>query len=158
MFPDINFSGLELTSGGFNYATKFQEGKFPQHLIDFSPRPLVDTESFKRINFFQGSATQMPFKDNSFDLIYSSLALEQMKRFQIQVLREIHRVGSGVISLFEPFADFNSSFYRKAYIFTESMFNASLSDLKKIGFHNIFVDTNCVQKSYRGDYNVLFTV
>ena len=158
IFPEVNFSGIELTSGGFNYATKFQGGKFPQHLINYSPRPLADTESFKRINFVQGSAHEMPFEKNSFDLVYSCLALEQMKRFQMQVLREIHRVSSGVISLFEPFNDFNSSFYRKSYIFTESMFDASLSDLKKIGFFNIFVDTNCVQKSYRGDYNVLFTV
>ena len=60
----------------------------------------------KHINIIQGSAFDIPFKDNFFDLVFTSGLLIHIAPSDIeQVLREIHRCTKKYIWGFEYFAD-----------------------------------------------------
>ena len=76
-FPEIKFTGLELTSGGVQTAKNIQYfDKIPDSLRNASPQPLLNLTSHKNADFICASAKKIPFNDESFDLVYTSLSLE----------------------------------------------------------------------------------
>lgn len=109
-FPDVQFTGLELTPVGHGAAVRFQNenATLPQAMQAYAPLPLSDPAGFRRIRFVQGSAADLPFPDGAFDLTMTVLALEQMERIRDRALSEIARVTSGHALLLEPFRDLNN--------------------------------------------------
>src|SRR5690606_1356218 len=92
-FPEVEFTGVELTAAGHRAARALQaEERLPQHLVAFAPEPLVDLTGFRRVDFRQGNAAALDFPDQRFDLVYTVLALEQMERVRARALAEIARV------------------------------------------------------------------
>ena len=82
-FPDVEFTGIDLTPAGIEAAKAVQaEDKLPPALAEYIPLPNPDPTAFKRIRFMQGSAAELPFADNEFDLVYTVLAVEQMERIR----------------------------------------------------------------------------
>jgi ubiquinone/menaquinone biosynthesis C-methylase UbiE len=134
-FPQIKFTGIELTEAGNRTAKRCQEewSEFPEDLLPFSPLPLLDRTAFRRIDFQKGSAAELPFADNSFDLVITVLALEQMERIRRRALTEIARVSGNHVLMIEPFRDVNESGMRRHYVFTRNYFSARISDLPKYG-------------------------
>ena len=110
-FPEIQFTGLELTTAGHEAALAFQRAHetLPPAMQQFAPMPLSDPAAFKRINFVQGSAADLPFGDRAFDLTMTILALEQMERIRPRALSEIARVTGRNAFLLEPFRELNST-------------------------------------------------
>ena len=53
-------------------------------------------------SFVVGDAKHLPFKDNSFDIVYSSHCLEQIPMDFTFVIDEMCRVSKGIVVLFEP--------------------------------------------------------
>ncbi|HET7681146.1 MAG TPA: class I SAM-dependent methyltransferase [Xanthobacteraceae bacterium] len=138
-FPNIKFTGIELTAAGDEVARAFRAmPKLPEQFSQFSPLPLVDEEAHQRIELNQGSAAQLPFKKGSFDLVYSIQALEQMESIRDQVLKQIANVCSGHVAMFEPFAEWNKNPLRRALISSRGYFAAGFADLRRYGFEPVF--------------------
>ena len=150
-FPHAAFTGVELTAEGVAAAREVQrEERLPSALAAFAPYALVDEFAFKRVTFQQGDATALPFLDKSFDVVFTSLALEQMNRVLKPALREIRRVARSHILMLEPFSDFNRRPEQRYYTQARDYFDMTVADLASRGFRvvSVFADFPC--KMQRG--------
>lgn len=138
-FPDIEFTGVELTREGHEAAVEFQRRHqvLPEAMQAFAPLPLKDTTAFKRIRFMQGNAAELPFGDNEFDLVYSILALEQMERIRDRALAEFARVAGKHTLMIEPFRDVNSSGWPRAYVIRRDYFRGRIDELARYGLQPV---------------------
>ena len=136
MFPDVHFIGLDLTKEGIETAKDIvAAGKLPENFDLVSPVS-IGGKSFAgtNVDFFCGSARDMPFEDGAVDMVYTSLALEQMDLIIDDVLSEIQRVSMKWALLYEAFSEFNRGFIKRTYIDVEEYFAMSVKDLeKKVG-------------------------
>ena len=155
-YPKIKFTGLELTRGGVEVAKNVQNlEQIPEVLINASPLPLIDLAAHKSINFVCSSAKNIPFKDNSFDLVYTSLSLEQMELIREHALKEIYRVTNQYSSFYEAFKDYNNRLPQLAYIYSEGYFKGSLKDLTDLGYKIVEVIDKIPQKTFM---NAVFVI
>jgi SAM-dependent methyltransferase len=134
-FPDIDFTGVELTRQGHQAACEFQrQSELPRAMQEYAPLALADTGAFRRIRFIQGSAADLPFEDDSFDLVTTILALEQMERIRDQALREITRVAARHLFNIEPFRDLNDEGGARRNVIQRNYFRGRIDDLPRYGF------------------------
>lgn len=149
-FPEIEFTGLELTSAGHQAALDFQSRNqvLPASMQAFAPLPLADPTAFRRINFVQGSAATLPFPDGAFDLTMTVLALEQMERIRDQALSEIARVTARHAFLLEPFCEFNSGGWRWFNRVKRDYFAGRIKDLPGYGLQPEFAIDDYPQEAF----------
>jgi SAM-dependent methyltransferase len=134
-FPTIDFVGLELTRNGVAVGQAVQElSELPLSFVLSTPQPLLDLAAHRRVKLHVGDASSMPFPNDSFDLIYSRLALEQMEQVREKVLREISRVSNQAVVLIEPWKDYNEKSPGCDYVQRMGYFSAKISDMRKFGF------------------------
>lgn len=134
LFPGINFSGCELTKGGFEASLRIvAEKSLPTYIQDFSPLPAKDLGAHQKIEFTRGSAGSLPYSDNQFDLVFTVLALEQMEEIREEALSELARVTSRYIVMIEPFRDWNNKSLNRQRVVALDYFSAYISDLPKFG-------------------------
>lgn len=139
-FPDVTFAGVELTEGGVAVARAVQrDAELPAVLQRFAPEPLVDPTAHRRVAFQQGSAARLPCGDASVDLVYSSLALEQMEQVRSQALAEMARVTARHTVMLEPFWDCNDSGLRRDYLATRDHFRGRIDELPAYGLDPILI-------------------
>lgn len=133
-FPQIRFAGLELTESGLAQAKAVQEQEqLPLALQQFSPEAPRQLDAHRAIELRQGSAADIPFAENSFDLVFSSLALEQMERIRPKALSEFARVTHRHTVMLEPFRDTNRIGLPRDYILAWDYFRGSIGELKTHG-------------------------
>lgn len=148
-FPDIQFSGIELSESGFREAQELMNREeLPQQLIDFIPFTLKDLKAVKNLNLQRGSAESLPFKANLIDLVYTRQALEQMEFIRDQVLGEISRVANKNVVMFEAFRDWNESGMCRDRNAVTNYFAARVSDLSQHGLKPIFTKSDLPTKIY----------
>jgi SAM-dependent methyltransferase len=148
-FPDIQFTGLELTQQGHQAAREFQQqAELPGPMRDYAPLELADPTAFRRIHFIQGSAAQLPFEDNSFDLVMTVLALEQMERIRDQALREITRVSARHLFNIEPFRDLNDRGVARRNVIRRNYFRGRIDDLQRYGFSPVLALKDFPQEAF----------
>jgi SAM-dependent methyltransferase len=129
-FPEIAFTGVELTEAGHRAARELQKQReLPPALRDYAPLPLADTIAFRRIEFLRGNATGLPFEDSAFDLVITVLALEQMERVRSQALGEIARVAARHTLMIEPFQDINNALWPRLNVLRRDYFRGRIADL-----------------------------
>ena len=131
-FPEIEFTGLELTTAGRKAAEAFQaeHEQLPVGMQEFAPEPLPDPAAFRRIKFVQGNAAELPFDENSFDFVQTVLALEQMETIRPKALSEMARVARQFCFNIEPFRDVNYGGLSRMYIIRRHYFAGLIDDLK----------------------------
>lgn len=134
-FPEIRFHGLELTAAGVAAAHRFQatHDRLPDAIAAYAPRPLADPTAFRRVAFTRGNAASLPFPDDAFDLVYTSLALEQMEVVRQPALAEMARVATGWTFNIEPFADVNDGLWSRLYVGQRGYFRGRIDDLRAFG-------------------------
>jgi ubiquinone/menaquinone biosynthesis C-methylase UbiE len=133
-FPDIEFTGVELTREGNEAALGFQKQKvFPAEMQSSSALPVVDETAFRKIKFLRGSADDLPFEAGSFDLVYTVLALEQMERIRDKALSEVARVSGRHTLMIEPFRDVNDQGWERANVIRRNYFRGRIKDLATFG-------------------------
>jgi SAM-dependent methyltransferase len=133
-FPEISWTGIELTEAGVQRAQSVQkETTLPQIIADYCPWDVADPDAYQRIDFQQGDATKLPFDDSSFDLVFTRQALEQIEAVRDAALSEIARVTKGPVIMVEPFADFNQSALNKNFVGAKDYFSLPISDLMGFG-------------------------
>lgn len=139
-FPGIRFAGVELTPGGVAVARSAQqEAALPEVLQRFAPEPPIDVAAHRRVDFRQGSADRLPFEDGAFDLVYSSLALEQMEEVRERALHEMARVAGRHVAMLEPFVESNDAGLRRDYRLSREHFAGAVADLPRYGLAPILV-------------------
>jgi len=151
MQPDVEFTGVELTEAGINAAKKMQAAdELPKEMIEFVPRAVVDRAAYKRVKFEKGNALSLPFPDDSFDLVNTSLALEQMNAIQNQAITEIARVSNGYVAMIEPFPDFNKTPLRRLYTKTRDYFSVPVNQLPLFSLNPVAITGDFPSKIFRG--------
>lgn len=155
-FPDVEFTGIDLTPAGIEAAKAVQaEDRIPPALAEYIPLPNPDPTAFKRIRFIQGSAAELPFADGEFDLVYTVLAVEQMERIRDQALAEIARVSRGHVLMLEPFKDANRKGVRRLYAVSRNYFRGSIADLARFGLEPVWATDDFPQEAFLGSPLVL---
>jgi ubiquinone/menaquinone biosynthesis C-methylase UbiE len=137
-FPEIAFTGVELTEGGFRAADAVRsQPVLPQGMVEFSPMPPRDLTAHRSVTLQVGTAADLPFADRAFDLVFTVQALEQMESIRARALSEIARVCSGHVAMLEPFADWNTTEMRSARIESYGYFAAKIDDLPNYGLQPV---------------------
>ena len=155
-FPDVEFTGIDLTPAGIEAAKKVQaEGALPARLAEYIPLDMADPQAFKRIAFNQGSAAELPFADGEFDLVYTVLAVEQMERIRDAALAEIARVTRGHVLMLEPFRDANLKGVRRLYALSRNYFRGSIQGLERFGLEPVWATDDFPQEAFLGSPLVL---
>ena len=134
-FPTVRCAAFELSSSGVATAKALQSlpdlpdtsyGRFynidPTHM-----------DNVRRIDFQQGSAYNLPAADNSYDVVYTFAALEQMHDGIDAAMSELRRIARRYVLLFEPFTDCNDLLGR-AYLRARNYFRMPIVDLPAYGF------------------------
>jgi SAM-dependent methyltransferase len=138
-FPRTRFSGLELSEAGVRAAERVQGLEtLPDELRRFAAAPVRDPAAHRRVELHRGSAAELPFADASFDLVYTSLALEQMEAIRDRALGEIARVARAHVVMIEPFRDFNAEGIRHDYVRSRDIFSARVADVERFGLKPVF--------------------
>jgi SAM-dependent methyltransferase len=148
-FPEIAFTGVELTEAGHCAARELQkQSELPPALRDYAPLPLADTTAFRRIQFLQGNATSLPFEDGSFDLVITVLALEQMERVRTQALGEIARVAGRHTLMIEPFQDINTALWPRLNVLRRDYFRGRIADLGRCDLEPVLAFDDYPQETF----------
>lgn len=146
-FPEIEFSGVELTRSGYDAASAIRSREeLPEPIARFSPEPLRDPSAHRRVTLLHGSAENLPFPAESFDVVYTVQAIEQMESIRERALSEIARVCAGHVAMFEPFADWNATQERRKTISDRGLFSASFDDLPQYGLRQVFATADMPTK------------
>lgn len=156
-FPEIAFSGVELTEAGVATAGRIaQSGELPPAIVEFSPEPLSDISGLQRLQLQQGNATSLPFADNSFEVVYTVLAVEQMESVRAAALAELVRVSRRYVVMFEPFAEWNQTFLRRAFIRASGYFNGSIAEVAALGCRPVCIRGDLPAPVRQGNGLVIF--
>lgn len=134
MFPEIAFSGAELTASGVSALRSIQSEPLPMAFDRFAPRPIRDRDGHRRIDIVQADARNLPFADGGFDLVFTRLALEQMEDVRAAALAEVHRVAGGRAVFVEPFADFQRTGLQTLAVKSKNYLSLGVDDLPRHGF------------------------
>jgi len=135
--PDVRkWEGLDFAPEGIKAARRY---------ISEPPKDLAwiaglrqETVSAKLMNasikFSTGDMTKLPYENNSFDLVFTSLAVEQLRhKDALQAFRELHRVTKKYAFFYEGFRECNSILQilnRKR----KGLFRWSIGDATRAGF------------------------
>lgn len=155
-FPEVSFTGLELTDTGHAEALKLQAGAaLPEHLMAYAPLPQKDKQAFKRITFVQGNACAMPYEAGAFDLVMTVLSVEQMEQVRTEALTEIARVTGGHLLSLEPFRDVNDTLLRRLNVASRDYFRGSIAEMRNFGLEPVWATDDFPQEVFLGSALVL---
>jgi SAM-dependent methyltransferase len=150
-FTDRTFAGVEFTRAGVRAgAAVARSGVLPPALQQFAPFAIADPHAVGRVNFVQGTGAALPFDDGAFDVVFTSLALEQMEEIRHAALRELARVASRYVVMLEPFADVNRTGSRRRYVRAHDYFQGAVGDLVGLGLEPVAVVTDMPHKAWLG--------
>jgi ubiquinone/menaquinone biosynthesis C-methylase UbiE len=123
-----------------------KESALPPVIAGYCPWGVADPGAYRRIDFQLGDATRLPFDDNSFDLVFTRQALEQMEAVRDAALAEISRVAKTHVLMLEPFADFNSSPLNRDFVAAKDYFSLPVAGLSRFGITPTFTHDDFPQK------------
>ena len=146
-FPEIEFTGLELTAAGRAAAAGLQAlPELPGAMQGFAPEPLRDTRAFRSVRFLQGSAAHLPFSAGEFDLVVTVLSLEQMESIRERALGEVARVARKHTLMLEPFADVNRSLWPRLNVLRRNYFRGDIDELRRFALHPVLATADFPQE------------
>lgn len=149
--PAIQFTGIELTQSGIQAAQRVQaQPELPPAVLSFLPFATADGGAFRRVEFREGNAAALPWPDDSFDLVLTSLALEQMNQVRREALTGLARVAKRWVVMLEPFRDFNLTPERQLHTRSHDYFAATVADLPRYGLRPVHVFDDFPSKVNRG--------
>jgi len=138
VFPDIEFSGAELTAAGVEAAKSAQQTPLPDGVEHFAPMPVKSSTAHQRISFIQSDVQSLPFPDEAFDMVYTRLAVEQMEQIRDRALAEIHRVTKSHAVFVEPFPDYNREPLMALATRAKNYISLTVDELPRYGFEPVF--------------------
>jgi SAM-dependent methyltransferase len=155
-YPDIEFTGIELTQEGVDEAARAQcDAEVANILKKYSPAQVVEPAAISRINFIRGDASALPFDDCSFDLVVTVLAVEQMESISVAALAEIARVTRGHALMLEPFGELNQGGLKGLYVRSRGYFRGTIIGLNDFGLRPLWATADFPQETFLGTALVL---
>jgi SAM-dependent methyltransferase len=145
--PSLDLTGIELTETGVARSRELA-ARPPTELLELvgASTPTAEQRAaLGRLRFEQADATALPFDDESFDLVFTYLVLEQIPNSYPQVVREAARVSRRWCAFVEPFADANGPFGR-AQLHALDYFRARTSEFREYGLQPVHFTTRLPQK------------
>jgi len=145
--PDVRFHGAELTAAGVREARTLQQlEELPEVLADFAFDPVLDRRAHRRVEFREASAADLPYEDDSMDVVYTTIALEQMEEIREAAVTSLARVARRYVVMVEPFRDFNRQGVRRDYVRSRDIFGACVDDLTRYGLKPVLTFTDFPSK------------
>lgn len=145
--PGLNLTGLEFTESGLRRGRELANNpQFAVNTVDVIEPSGLNGD---KVSFVKGSALEMPFRDDSFDAVFTTLSLEQIPYDYPKVLQEIKRVASKYAVFLEPFSEANNL---KGWLHLKKFdyFRFSYSKFKDFGFKPRCFFTDYPQKANQG--------
>jgi len=150
-FPNTRFTGLEATHEGCAAARRLvSQGRLPLELQSFAPFQVADATAVSRVAIVRGLSGALPFPDQAFDVVVTSLALEQMEETRDLALSELARVASAHVVMLEPFRDVNQRGLRRRYVGAQGYFQGTIADLGRFGLAVTSTTTDMPHKAWLG--------
>ena len=87
----------------------------------------------------RADASQLPYPDNSFDMVYTVHVIEQVPSLYLKIVKELVRVSSNIIILIEPSYEFGSNSSKKN-IFKKGYTQIKDSDFNRLDYKLIYRD------------------
>jgi ubiquinone/menaquinone biosynthesis C-methylase UbiE len=113
IFKDIKFTGIDISDHAINKNNLF-----------------LKKNNINNVKFYCKNAKKLSFKQNTFDLTYTVLALEQMNQIKFKVIREIKSVTKKRIIFIEPFSDINKNLINSFHCKISDYFNLHYNELE----------------------------
>jgi SAM-dependent methyltransferase len=138
LLPNAKLNGIELTRSGPEAALRYWNEARPEiEHIAGAVGPITPRERPWE-QFATGDGKNISFPDESFDVAYTNLVLEQVpyREDSERVIREMWRVSKRAACFLEPWADAQSKLNR-AYVRQNGYFGESTQILKDVGFRKI---------------------
>lgn len=106
---NFNITGLELTESGMISSKNAINNNIVLKNIKKMGQKLIKDEKIikQNVNFYKKNIIENPFKKDQYDVIFSSLALEQIPDKTEKALNNMIYGAKSCIVLFEPFLEFN---------------------------------------------------
>ncbi len=138
-FPQIRFAGFDLSHHAVANCHALQrletlDLQFPEVPGALTPEQM---EAVRAIDFFQANAADLSARpDDSYDLMYTVSAMEQMHVVLPQVLKEVHRVGRRHVVFCEPFLEVND-IWQRLYLWSRNYFRVDIRFVESFGFRTL---------------------
>jgi hypothetical protein len=132
-YNNINFHGIDLTKNGIKEAINLKDQKNFEKKIGYFFDKNINMASPKNLILKQESILDLN-KHLKFSLVFTTLALEQMKNIQFEAIKKITNAPTNIIVLFEPFVFYNRSFISKNYHKIKNYFNLERKNIEINGF------------------------
>ncbi|MDO8523667.1 MAG: class I SAM-dependent methyltransferase [bacterium] len=136
--PSVSeWTGVELTPEGVTKAKELVLNPPYEALQKLTGKTRAHIEGplrKARFSFVQGDMTALPFRDDSFDLVFSLWALEQLPKAYPQALREAFRVTRGPALFLEAFREAQDNLFQLVHLWRMDYFRASYRSVKDAGF------------------------
>mgnify|MGYP000878012987 FL=1 len=130
VYNDTKFHGIDQSTTGIKKANELKDMTLDE---DYT-QGMKNNFNFQRINknisFSEQDAQYLNFSDNSFDFVYTVLALEQMQNIQTKVINELKRVSQKYILLIEPFKNLNTSGIRYLHHQSKKYFDLNPEEIE----------------------------
>tara|TARA_Y100000389_G_scaffold189316_1_gene212914 strand:+ start:4629 stop:5459 length:831 start_codon:yes stop_codon:yes gene_type:complete len=117
-YPNIKFTGIDISKVGIQRCN--------------------EKNKFSNLSFVIGNAKYMSFKSNTFDMSYTTLALEQMNEIKKDVIDNISKITKNNVIFIEPFMNNNKNFLNYVHHKNSDYFDYEYKDLKK---HNFIIES-----------------
>lgn len=129
-FNNTQFYGIDQSTAGIAKATELKSSLINDKYTEGLKFNFNYKKNNENLNFKEEDAQNLGFSDESFELVYTILALEQMSNIQTKVIDQIKRVSKKYILLIEPFKDLNSTGIKYFYHKSKKYFDLDTKDIE----------------------------
>lgn len=145
--PAVQCAGFDISNNAIRSARELQAmTDLPSSSLGQSlALTAADMDGIGRIDFQVGSAFSLPAADKSYDLAFTSAALEQMHSNIGAALSELRRIARLHVLLWEPFVD-GTDVLGRAFLWSKNYFRMKAADLEVHGLEPIRVWTSLPRK------------
>jgi len=148
--PSVAFHGIELTDEGIG-ASRVVLDRAMEVLIYLTEKNADEIRALYPAaqipQFEKGDATALHFPDNSFDLVFSHTAIEQMPTAYGTAFSEAYRVSRKYGCFIEEFREAQKGFFQRLALWKNDYFRASYRMVEKAGFAVMSFDVKVVDKA-----------
>lgn len=140
-FHAIHFNGIDFSASAIDLCRRVQQQDEIDLQLPEAPGPVSgkDRDAIRTASYQTGDARNLDHvADNSFDLVYTVSALEQMAAILPEALSEIRRVTKEYVVFFEPFLDGND-FLGRRFLHAGNYFRARYAEIEAAGFEILTV-------------------
>ncbi|OGF82212.1 hypothetical protein A3B18_02745 [Candidatus Giovannonibacteria bacterium RIFCSPLOWO2_01_FULL_46_13] len=138
MHPEVKiFRGIDLTESGIETATHNLSNP-PIEALSFvsglDAEVVRERISGRDIKFVRGDMLSLPFEENSFDTVFSRLAIEQIPDSYPSVFKEARRVAKIRAVFLEEFLEAQKNIFQRMHLKNRDFFRASFKEVERAGF------------------------